>query len=38
MQKRAEAIEEMSVSAAEAEQALTEALNAEVSGGDASDE
>ncbi|QJR81417.1 DNA-directed RNA polymerase subunit beta' [Alteromonas pelagimontana] len=38
MQKRLEAIEEMSVSAAEAEQALTEALNAEVSGESSSDE
>jgi DNA-directed RNA polymerase subunit beta' len=37
MQKRTQAIEEMSVSAADAEQALTEALNAEV-GGDAADE
>ncbi|MEG3767046.1 DNA-directed RNA polymerase subunit beta' [Alteromonas sp. 14N.309.X.WAT.G.H12] len=38
MAKRAEEIEEMSVSAAEAEQALTEALNAEVGGNNATDE
>ncbi|MBU2980173.1 DNA-directed RNA polymerase subunit beta' [Alteromonas sp. C1M14] len=38
MAKRAEEIEEMSVSAAEAEQALTEALNAEVGGNNSTDE
>ncbi|MBU3023505.1 DNA-directed RNA polymerase subunit beta' [Aestuariibacter sp. A3R04] len=38
MQKRAEDIEEMSVSAAEAEQALTEALNAEVGNDSTTDE
>ncbi|WP_414828736.1 DNA-directed RNA polymerase subunit beta' [Alteromonas sp. H39] len=37
-QRRKEEIEEMSVSAAEAEQALTEALNAEVSGQQSADE
>ena len=38
MQKRQEQLEEMSVSAAEAEQALTEALNAETSGESSTDE
>jgi len=38
MQKRQEVLEEMSVSAEEAEQALTEALNAEVSGDSSSDQ
>lgn len=38
MQKRQEQLEEMSVSAADAEQALTEALNAEVSGESSTDE
>ncbi|AXR07975.1 DNA-directed RNA polymerase subunit beta' [Salinimonas sediminis] len=38
MQKRQAALEEMSVSAEEAEQALTEALNAEVSGESSSDQ
>ena len=38
MQKRQEQLEEMSVSAADAELALTEALNADVSGGASSDE
>ncbi|WP_018984243.1 DNA-directed RNA polymerase subunit beta' [Salinimonas chungwhensis] len=38
MQKRQEQLEEMSVSAADAEQALTEALNAETSGESSTDE